>query len=547
MRSRAAPGITIAIAAVTALGLSCPTSPAAQPQLTLITRSGDPFPGRPDTVFDPTLPFIGAKSHDPNGDIFFFARGRTPQSQIVSDILVYRRASNSLEPYVRTGDTIDGSPLTVQWGAVGGQQAGTISLVGSLSGSQAVLVARPDGTRSVMARNGQQPPGYAPPAQLTDVGLASGAFLDVNINRAGDVAFGAKFRDSANVQRSGYYLTRADGTQERIVDSTMRVPNHPLGQWTSYDFIGAPFDIYVPGLDAQGNAYFKAKFRQGTQDYRAFYKRTSDGTLTPLIDTSTPNAVPGHAGFSFGRLPASVNNQAGDAAFSAEILRPDSTSFGTGVYKAAPGGALTKLLDTSDPVPGIPEARDHRPGLMAMSDAGHVLVTVNYFLTFPEGNLGGQSLILFNPDGTATPVLKFDQTPGFPAQRAGLCGSADINTRGDVLFITQMNTTLPASAAFAYLNDIDELVPIIKTGDTLLGQTVVSFLFGGGATEPLGSIGASAGPVCWDDQRRLTLDVILRDATGAESHALYAVTVPSPAGLGLLGAVPLAAARRTRR
>jgi hypothetical protein len=231
------------------------------------------------------------------------------------------------------------------------------------------------------------------------------------------------------------------------------------------------------------------------------------------------------------RFRAAGNNQAGDVAFGATLNAPNGTPFGSGVFSARAGEGLTKVLVHGDPVPGIPEAVDHQPGLMAMSEAGHLLVTVNYFL----GGLGGQSLVLFNPDGSGEAVLRFNETPGFPGERAGLTSQADLNSRGDAIFITSMNTSAQNLAAFAYLNDTDELVPILKTGDTLDGQTVLSFDLGGGATDVLGSIGASGGPVSWDDARNLSMSVLLRDAAGSRRYALYAVQVPEPAGAALVG------------
>lgn len=516
-----------------------PCSARVEPVLHLIARSGDAFAGRDGYVYESVSPFIGAKSIDPSGDIYFPARGKDAGGGSVEDVLVYRHATRTVEPYVRTGETVDGVSAKVFWGVVGGAQTGTMSLIerlvdGTPGDAGAVVVARPGGVRTVMARQGEQAPGYALPATLTDVGLTSGAFLDVDMNSVGDVAFGARFKDAANVQRYGYYLTRADGTRERIIDSTMPIPGHAAAQWIAYDNIGAPFDIYAPGLDAAGNAYFKAKFRMNSKDYRAFYKRSADGSITPIVDTADTDAVPGLPGYTFKRLRASVNNQEGDTAFAGELSKPDATPFGAGVFAKKANGSLSKVLVYAEPVPGIPEAQNALPGLMAMSNAGHLLVTANYFLSYPTGNLGGQSLVLYNPDGSAEPVLKFNETPGFPGERAGLCNSADVNTRGDVVFITRMNITQEHWLACAYLNDTNELVPILKTGDTLLGMTVVSFTLGGGATEPQGSIGASAGPVCWDDARTCSLVVTLKDAAGVETDVFYAVQVPSPSAAAVL-------------
>ncbi len=543
--------LTPALAPALAFALTClagalPAPARTVPDMHLIARGGDAFPGRDGYTYDPATPFLGARSNDPTGDIYFWARGKNASATLF-DLLVYRRATGAVEPYVRSGDPVDGFTSNVFWGVVGGAQPGVMSYIGRLvdgtpGDAAAVIVARPDGSRTVMARDGDQAPGYDQPARLTAVGLASGAFLDVNINSVGDVSYGAKFRDANNTQRYGYYLTRADGSRHRIVDSTMPVPNHPTAQWVPYDNIAIPFDIYTPGLDADANAYFKAKFRMNNKDYRAYYKRNADGALTPIVDTADTDAVPALPGYSFARLRASVNNQPGDTAFTADILKPDGSPFGPGVFARKPAGPLTKVLAYADPVPGIPEAHNHSPGLLAASNAGHLLLSVNYFLPYPDGNKGGQSLVLYNPDGSAEPVLKFNQTPGFPGERAGLCSAADINTRGDVVFITRMNLTQDTYAAFAYLNATNELVPILKTGDTLLGLKVSSFTLGGGSNEPLGSIGASAGPVCWDDAGNLSLLVVLKNSAGAESSALYAVQVPAPAATLLL--LPAALHRR---
>lgn len=525
-----------------------PTALQAAPTFLPIARSGEAFPGRTDTVYTPAgTAFTGARSIDPNGDIYFYGRGQTNGGGTVSDLLVYRSATAQIEPYARTGDSIAGVPAQMSWGAVGGYQPGAISHLvqlqdGTPGNAAAVVVTHADGTHFVAARQGQQPPGYEPASAFATVGLASGAFLDVNMNRSGAVSFGGRFRDAGGTLRYGYYLTRPGQAAERIVDSTMSVPNHPTATWVNSDNIAAPFDIYTPGLDDAGNAYFRAKYRETGVDRRAFFKRSADGAITPIADAGSPDAVPGLPGNTYLQFRAAGNNQAADVAFAATMNGPAGTFAGAGVFAARGGGSLTKVLAYSDPVPGIPEATNHQPGLIAMSNSGHLLLTDNYFLS----GLGGQSLILYNPDGSAEPVLRFNETPGFPGGRAGLTTQADMNSQGDAVFITSMNSPGQTSAAFAYLNDTNELLPILHTGEMLDGKTVLSFDFGGGAVDVLGSIAASAGPISFDDSRMLTLHVNLRDAAGVRSEALYAVIVPEPSSSGGLLALAAAALLQKR-
>ncbi|MCK6477117.1 MAG: hypothetical protein L6Q35_09835 [Phycisphaerales bacterium] len=520
-----------------------------EPVFRLVARSGDAFPGRPGASYDVSLgnPFIGARPIDPSGDLYFTAFARLGDGSRIDDILVYRRATGTVEPYVHSENGV--GALANFWGVVGGWQAGTMTFVGELenhtaSERLAVLVQHADGTRVVAAEVKGQVPGQPAGTTFTTVGRTSAAFMDVNMNATGVVSYGGQFTGAGGSARTGYYITRPGGAPERIIDSTMPVPNRSGATWVNYDGIGTPFDIYTPGLDDNGDAYFKAKYRLAGKDYRAFYKRTSDGAITAIVDGADANAVPGLPGHGFSRISTSANNRRGDVAMGAEITKPDGSFAGTGVFAARAGGAVSRLLTWADPVPGIPEAVDHSPNLIAMSNTGHILVTDNYFLTYPTGKLGGQSLVLFNPDGTATPVLKFNETPGFPGQRAGLTTAADLNSRGDAVFITRMNMTGNIHACFAYLHDTGELVPILKSGDTLLGKTVVIMSLGGGANDPLGSIGASAGPVSWDDARNLSLNVTLRDAAGNESYAIYAVQVPAPAIGAVLTAVPVFMGRR---
>lgn len=526
-----------AICEVLVLLAAAPSAAWSAPIFNLMARGDDAFPGRAGYVYDDRSgsPFVGARSNDPLGDIYFQAAAKAPDGSSVTDLMVYRRATRTVEPYARSGEVVDGSPTDMIWGAVGGAQPGVISHVGviqdgSANGRRAVLVSRPDGSRFVAAVRGQPAPGYSPPATLSTVGLASPGFNDVNMNSNGVVSYGARFRDENNTLRYGYYLTRPNGSPERIIDSTMPVPGRPAAQWVAYDGVATPFDIYTPGLDADGNAYFRAKYRDGGNDYRVFYKRATDGTLSAIADSGAATPLPGLPGHTYSRFRTAANNQRGDVAFSADINASDGSAAGAAVFAQRAGKSLTKVLATSDPVPGIPEATNHTPGLIAMNESGHLLLTANYALA----GLGGQSLVLYNPDGAAEPVLRFDQTPGFPGQRAGSTIAADLNTRGDAIFITRMNMAGEVYAAFAYLNGKDQLMPILKTGDTLDGLTVVSFGLGGGADDPLGSIGASGGPVAWDDQRNFSLNVTLRDASGRLSYSLYAVQAPEPTAAAMM-------------
>lgn len=517
------------------------------PAFHLIAREGDPFPGRPGFTYDggAASPFIGARSNDPSGDIYFQARGTGPDGSETADILVYRHATHTVESYVRSGELIDGSTARLFWGTVGGAQPGTVAHIVRLADGAggAVVVSGPEGSRFVAARQGDAAPGQA--FAFTDVGLASGSFLDVNMNSTGIVSFGGRFRDANNTLQYGYYLTRPGGAAERIIDSTMPVPGRPDAHWVNSDQITAPFDIYTPGLDAEGNAYFRAKYNDGVRNYRAFYRRNVDGSITAIADAGSVAPVPAPGmpeGTTYLRFRTAANNQRGDAAFGAELNNADGTFFGTGIFRALAGQSVEKVIGTGDSIFGIPEAVNPVFGLSSMNNTGHLLITANYFLA----GLGGQSLILSNPDGSFEPVLKFNQTPGFPGQRAGLTQAADLNARGDAVFITHMNMTSSTDAAFAYLNDTDTLVPILKTGDVLDGLTVVTMSLGGGANDPMGSVGASGGPVAWDDARNLSLLVTLRDDAGSLSTALYAVQVPTP-GAGALSLLALGGVACMRR
>lgn len=536
----------VVVALVVPAALSTSLAEAAiAPAFHLIARDGDPFPDRPGYTYDGSTssPFLGARSNDPLGDIYFQARAGGPDGE-VSDILVYRHATHAVESYVRSGEEIDGSPLRLFWGAVGGGQAGTLAhvarLVDGTPGDRAVImVSGPGGSRVVAARQGDIAPGQT--SAFTELGVASGSFLDVNMNSTGAVSFGGRFRDANNTLQYGYYLTQPGGAVERIVDSTMGVPGRPDAHWVNSDQINAPFDIYTPGLDAEGNAYFRAKYNDGVRNYRAFYRRSVDGTITAIADAGSTDLVPGvPEGSTYFRFRTAANNQRGDVAFGAEINRADGTFFGTGVFRAFAGEGVSKILATGDAITGIPEAQNAVFGLSSMNDAGHLLITANYFVS----GLGGQSLVLCDPDGTIEPVLRFNETPGYPGQRAGLTLAADLNSFGDAVFITHMNMSPSNEAAFAFLNDTNTLVPILKTGDMLDGLTVVTMSLGGGANDPMGSVGASGGPVAWDDARNLSLLVTLQDAAGVESTALYAVQVPAPGVLTLLALGGLACPRR---
>lgn len=539
-------GAVVALAACTVV--PCQSARAdVTPAFHLIARDGDPFPGRPGYTYDGSgsSSFQGARSVDPTGDIYFQAQATGPGGQ-TDDILVYRHATRTVETFVRSGEIVDGAPLRLFWGTVGGGQVGTMAhiarLVDGTPGDRAlVMVSHADGSRTIAARQGDVAPGQV--TEFVEVGLASGSFLDVNMNSAGAVSYGGRFRDANNTLQYGYYLTQPGGTSERIIDSTMSVPGRPGATWVNSDQINAPFDIYTPGLDAEGNAFFRAKYNSAGRNYRAFYRRDVDGTITAIADAGAGAGVPGMpTGTTYFRFRTAANNQRGDAAFGAELNNADGAFIGSGVFRAPAGGAVTKVLATGDQIPGIPEATNVGFGLSSMNDAGHLLVTANYFLS----GLGGQSLLLSNPDGTFETVLKFNETPGYAGQRAGVTTAADLNSFGDAVFITHMNISTPNDAAFAYLNDTDVLVPILKTGDVLDGLTVVTMTLGGGANDPMGSILSSGGPSAWDDERRLSLLVTLEDAGGVQSTALYAVQVPAPGVMFVAGLAGLSCARRRR-
>lgn len=542
------PFASLACSTFTICVLSAPSPAEPAPLFERVARGGDAFPGRPGYTYRETVgsPFIGARTIDAGGDVFFQAFGLGPTGNSVTDLLVYRRATGIVEPYVQSGQQIGGMAARMFWGAVGGATPGDIAHLAVLEDPTygdriSVVVSHADGTHSVAARDLDQPPGYPLPAGFTNIGMTSGSFLDVNMNRTGVVGYGGRYLDQNNTQRYGYYLTRPGGAPERIIDSTMPVPEHPNAEWRLSDNILAPFDEYTPGLDQAGNTYFRAKYRDAGQDYYAFYQRTGDGSVTPIVDTFS-STVPGAPGDRFTRFPTAANNQAGDVAFGAEAKRPNNT-FYSGVFVSRAGGPLETVLKAGDPLPGIPEApANHLPSLAAMNESGHVLVRVNYFLN----GLGGQSLVLMNPDGTGEPVLKFNQVPGFPGQRAGLNTGVELNALGDAVFVTRMNMQAENYAAFAYLSDSNTLVPLLKTGDMLDGLTVVNFHMGGGIYDPLGEIGASGGAFTFDDARNLTLSVLLKDAAGGLHYSLYAVQVPEPgaAAIAAFALLGLTARRR---
>src|SRR6186713_751298 len=98
-----------ALAGLVALGMFAGEGAiGAEVDFRLIARSGDAFPGRPGVTYDAVTPFLGAKSNDPNGDIYFYAQGKSGSGEAFWDMLVYRTGTGVVEPYVQSGESIGG-------------------------------------------------------------------------------------------------------------------------------------------------------------------------------------------------------------------------------------------------------------------------------------------------------------------------------------------------------------------------------------------------------------------------------------------------------
>lgn len=517
---------------ITALSLPCLLAAPIHAQVTFerIGMGGEPYPGRPGSLYavNPDQTFIGPRSLDSQGNVYFNASYDNDGN---GDVLVYRPSSEVVEPFVRDNFSLRDMPATVFWGVVGGPTPGMIAHVPLiddpvLGPRLAVAVSRADGSHEVEGVELDQPPGYDQEASWFEVGISGGAALDVGMNRYGSVTFGAAYYDQQSVVQNGCYLTAAGGLPARIIDSTMPVPGHPGATWIPYEGWLSPFEPQGAGIDDAGNAYFRAKYQTvDGKACRAFYRRSTDGAILAIADGGSNEPIPGRPpGYHYGAIKTGMNNRLGDSGYSAEVIDDAGIFWGTGVYITRAGGMISKLVDSGDPVPGIPDAIGHVPYLADMSDSGYVAVADNHGLLTPDGKVYAYSLSLYSPEGVKL-ILRFDQLPGLPGLRATILLGIAVNERGDIVFNAKLSTPDEQYVTFAYLNDTGTLVPILRTGDSLDGMKVLEYDTGLDGLDPSGTSAVAGGPLAWDDARRLTIRAVVKDGNGQKRAALYAVRV----------------------
>ncbi len=503
---------------------------------TRVIAIGDPFPGRPGSVvIDEGDLSLAPTPPDASGIISI---GASP-STLIADLLGYNLNTHELFPIAQSGAaTLDGFTLDRFFNGPivrnrAGQtiESGVVSLQGN--SSIALLSVTPAGAvRTVIAVNApvpQHPDGTFVETRMFAGPLGGDSY---NLNDNGIVAFESQFKIGQKTHLGVYNWTAAGGLT-RVIDDTQPVPGHPSGQWV--DFVpgvldNTPFDEDMIQLTDTGETIFRARVTVNGTLYRGeLFRGSPGGGLTAIVDAARGDQVPGRpAGTTFFSLPNNVlANRNGDVAFAAI----SSGSFDRGVYLQRTGQPVIKVHDSNDPIPTVPlGTRQTIIEARAMNDDADVVVDS----LFGAGSDALESLLLCTADGQTKLIARADQIarPGGTIS-VNFTRTCAINQNDDVLELVSFNDSSGVStfAAYAYLADVDQFVPVLAPGDVLDGMRVKSFQLA------LPASGGGFGNTFGNDRTFVaSVDLTPLDGRGASDlWAVYTfhVDVPEP-GTALL-------------
>ena len=504
-------------AAVLVVSCIAALAPAAAPATTLATthvvaKTGDESPDGTGTFFQLTTPVLGASGQAAFGaniydQGFLVGDGLLRASAPADLVLIARAYALGHDPSGWPAPDGNGyfSPLSTPETSVNG--SGVVSFFSRLTATFA-----PSEGEGIFVGSGGQPGlvqiarGNEAVPNTTDVifDLSTPSSVPC-LNDAGLVAFKAGVSGS-NVAQA---ILAGDGTAGSLVEVVRGGQPTPDGTATLFEF-SAPTPI-----NQSGQVAFAALF---TPSGGGFF-RADGGQLTEIARAG--DASPdGNGTFMFLGTVAPAFNDAGQAAFFANLTgTTGGSSDNAGIFRGD-GSSLAVIARRGDPTPGGNGRLLDIDNDFAFNDLGQVL-----FESTITGAQNGSSAGIFRGDGGAlTPIARLnDPAPGGPGVFSKFLNTTlALNGQGQAVFQASIHggSTQDTEGLFLY-DDVRGLVAVARQNDAVPGASTVGGInFAGATFQGPGTSGLN------DNGQVAYL------MTGGDGNA-YVVIAPEPGGDGL--------------
>ena len=401
-----------------------------------------------------------------------------------------------------------------------GQVGFNVAVTGPVDGRATGLGGGPGDAPFATASTGEGFPGGGTFGQALGV-RSIGIFVvdGVSLDDVGAIAFRSTV-DGAPAE-SGVFEAGPGGTVRVVALAGQADPTTPAAGDVFVDFD-------APQFAGAGRVGFAARVEEQFVSFDEALYLSENGGLSRLA--SRGETLPGGGTLS-GFGPYDFND-AGQAGFVGTLTLAGGDGSGRGLFRAGPGGGLVEYARAGEPAPDGDGTVADSNGLpdVALNDAGRLA----FRLRFEDGDVG-----LYLSDGGAGGTSRRVARTGDAAPGGGEFSNVQayaLNDAGQVAFFSSLAGAAGSPGLFFH-DDALGLLAVARAGDPLLGGTLRSIGFAGGAADPVfGPRGSGL-----NDAGQVAFSYTLED--GRSGVAIW--TVPEPAAAGLV--VCLAAAATMRR
>lgn len=425
-------------------GLFCVTNASAG--IEIFVESGDALPGgggQFSDLFEPAL--------NDNGQFSFLARLTDSNGAPTNDVGVYRGdVTGAVAEIARSGQPFAGAPISGFW-------APNLDASGNVFGRAAVGVG---GAQYFLGQGGTLSEPIAVGSSSPSGGTLNDLFA-ATTNASGTILARARYLEAGNLV-TGVYERSVGGT----LTARMIVGDSLPGGGELNGFSSLPSLNESGQLASLSNVSENGEFNWAVHrvDGTSVTELAREGMQLP--DGTQIVELPGP--FS---ADAQIND-GGDVAFvAARYVRPGE--FGTGVFLNK--GGTTSLI-ASDNLAGAAGTFDDETELIGIADDGAVGIFQTGAIHVADNN--GVSLVALKndptPDGN-TLFARFYRT------------TVGMNNAGQIVFSADLYdapNSFPATGRGVYIYDnVNGLQEILRTGDTLGGNTIEGAYFVGSSVD----------------------------------------------------------------